>query len=281
MTSSESGIDVTRHPAIRSTLHAGVILITLVLGLAPCLARSEAPQETLEVATYEQAATLQIHQRFIKEAYLRQGITTRYTVLPLLRAAKNANSGETDAMLMASTDVEANARSVVRVPEPLPDHHFRVVARNALPHDALPPDLGSYTVGYLRGIHPLERTFANKSEKLTVNSDFATLIELLILERVDLVALPELDARIVAERNPDVKLLDEPVYAFTTFHYLHQNHRDLAEPLAGAFRILKSDKTCLHRITQTVINNGSRPPDTLLAIVNDPDYQPICTAVQE
>ncbi|MFC4258154.1 hypothetical protein ACFOZ5_03805 [Marinobacter lacisalsi] len=274
---------MARHRTALNTLHTGILLTGMALLSGPCHASPgiRSGLETMEVATYEQSPTLQLYQRFIKEAYLRLGITTRYTDLPILRAAYSANEGRLDAILIASTGAEAGADNMVRVANPLPEMTFRLVARVDMPGETLPADLGPYSVAYIHGIHPLERQFADKKQTLTTNSNMATLAELLELKRVDLVALPSLEANLLVQRRQGLKVLQEPVYTFSVFHYVHQNHKDLAATLADTFRKLKHDG-CMEAITRVVMNNDlNASDDTLLDIVNAPDYQPLCPAASD
>lgn len=256
-----------------------MLLAAIVLASGPLPANADigTGPDTVNIATYEQTATLQLYQRFIKEAYLRLGITTRYTVLPTLRAVRATNQGELDAILIASIEAETGADSIVRVAEALPDLHFRVVARSDMPGETLPQDLGPYSVGYLRGIHPLERQFAEKTQKLPINSGFDSLIEILKLERIDLAALPSLEAEMLARQHQDLKVLREPVYTFTVFHYVHQDHKDLSASLAEIFRELKQDERCMERLSQAALNHDFHTDrDKLQDIVNAPDYKPLC-----
>lgn len=260
-------------------VRVAILLAAIVLasGTLPANADIGAHPDTVNIATYEQTATLQLYQRFIKEAYLRLGVTTRYTVLPALRAVRATDQGDLDAILIASIEAETGADSIVRVAEALPDLHFRVVARSDMPVETLPEDLGPYYVGYLRGIHPLERQFDEKTRKLPINGGFDTLIEILKLERIDLAALPSLEAEMLARQHQELKILRAPVYTFTVFHYVHQDHKGLSASLAEIFRELKQDERCMERLSQVALNHDlDTDRDKLRDLVNAPDYEPLC-----
>lgn len=274
---------MTRRPAILNPgMNIGVLLAGILLASWPLHASAgNGPgPDHMKIATYEQTATLQFYQRFIKEAYLHLGITTRFTVMPTLRALHATNQGEQDAVLMVSTEAETGANHVVRVAEPLPRLDFRVLARANMPGDTLPADLGPYSVGYLRGIHPLERQFADKTQKLTINGDFDTLLEILELERIDLVVLPGLEAEMLAMRHQELKALRAPVYTFAVFHYVHQDHTGLAPSLATIFREMKQNRLCMATLSEIAHNQDFREdPNTFQDIVNAHDYKPLCPMV--
>lgn len=70
---------MTRLPAILNPVKIGMLLAGILLASGPLPARADSGvgPDSMNIATYEQTATLQLYQRFIKEAYLRLGTATQ------------------------------------------------------------------------------------------------------------------------------------------------------------------------------------------------------------
>lgn len=233
-------------------IYCGFLLAGVLLFTAPLLAGERAePEADFRVATYQQSATVRLYQRFVAEAYHRLGYTVVFDEMSPRRGVYALGSGAVDALLMATPDVESTRNRVIRVQEALPASRFELLALAVFPRDSLPDDFGSYRLGHMQGIQPLERWLKDQ-ETETVNRGFDQLLSLLLRQRVDVIAVPaqEVDGLIARSEQPLRPLLS-PVLEVDTFHYLRGRHKQLAPELAGAIRQLKRER-CFERLTRAM-----------------------------
>lgn len=231
----------------RGWLCVGALLLS-----EPLLAEEgEEPAADFRVATYEQSVTVRLYQRFIAEAYHRLGYTVVFNTMSPRRGVYALGSGAVDALLMATPAVESSRNRIVRVQEALPLNRFELLTLAEFPQDSLAEDFGSYRIGFIQGIHPLERWLEGQ-EVETVNRGFDQLLSLLLRKRVDVIAVPapEVDGLMERSEQP-LKPLLSPVLEVDTYHYLRGRHKQLAPELATAILQLKQER-CAERLARAL-----------------------------
>lgn len=180
----------------------------------------------------------------LKEAFQRIGVSIKISSLPAERALINVNQGIDDGLFVKIAGIEESYPNLIMVPEKICDYDFAAFTKNPSIRingwDSLKP----YNVGYLRGWKMYEANIKEAKSVTNVKDDDA-LIELLINDRVDIIAYELLEMKVRKKKMNLTGIITlEPLLAKKEmFCYLNKKHSKLVPGLVKALKDMKDDGT--------------------------------------
>src|SRR5579859_6204842 len=177
---------------------------------------------------------------FLTEAYRRIGVAIEAHPYPPGRSVELANRGEVDAEAARVPDAMGGMGQLIAVPEPLGRGDAYVYTTGAqLPVDGWESLRGLRLCVMVGDLITMKRTETMTRE---ISHDGASQFRMLAKGRCE-AAISDGAAWLMIDRQHlgHFRMMEKPLQSFPIYHYVNRRHSDLVQPLAEAFRALKSE----------------------------------------
>lgn len=169
----------------------------------------------------------------LREAYAKLGIDIQVRKLPGKRALMMSKHGLSDGELIRIKGTDERHPNLLYIPIPL--IYFEGVAFSTNSITLKSPGwkgVKPYRLGVLRGVQFSEKP-TREMNRVQVDQ-LPELFKMLLSSRIDLAIYDRLDGEIFLAHNPEfsaVKELAPPIVKMPLYHYLHESHEALVEPI--------------------------------------------------
>lgn len=204
-----------------------VILILLLSGGFS----SEVGAETLVFSSGHKHSMNSATLRVLEKAYRKLDISIELDKVPVARSIHIADAGVVDGELFRGKELGADHGNLIRIPVELFSGELTVFTKNYDIDIAGWDSLRGYRVGSHLGVKEIE------AQSGDVDTIFGTrpesLFEMLKRGRLDFVILPRhVGLAILSEiKLTEIKVLSPALECYGLYHYLHNKHLDLVEPI--------------------------------------------------
>lgn len=210
-----------------------IFCILLCLSLS---AKLQAKELTFSVG---QGAIIQeISALVLREAYSELGIAIAIKVMPNARALKAANKGQVDGDVSRIKGINKRFKHLLAIPVEINYLEAYGFSKNKNIKPRQWSDLLNYRVVSVLGIRFVEKNFKKHGIEASYVPSFAQAMTLVARERADVAVFPDIVGLTAIEKaqTPAVKMRGAPLIRLGLFHYLHQNHAELVEPLTQVLK---------------------------------------------
>ncbi len=184
------------------------------------------------------------HPVFIRvsQAYKNLGYDLKLETMPLARLEIEAAKGDLIGGNLAAPVAAARLiPQLVQVPVPI--YQLELTAFVAQPDETIRQwsDLREKRVVYLTGMLPVEQQLEQQGiQRKTGVMSMVQALQFVAKGRMDVAVLPRAEAEFVLRQMPDlpVRPLSPPLAVLPLYHYIHQKHQTLVEPLTRQLRQL-------------------------------------------
>lgn len=174
----------------------------------------------------------QVGTQILTEAYSRLNIELDFSVLPAGRVLRLASQGELDGEVARTIIIEKTNNTLIRINVPI---HTIVASLYAMRNVSIdsPNRLRDLDVICVRGLRKLELLAEKIGFTCIFSRNHAQGLEMLKKGRADiLVGLEDFMEHLTLDDTEGaVKRVYENFDSATLYHYLHQRHADLVEPI--------------------------------------------------
>ncbi len=199
-----------------------------------------AAEPPLRISTLLEAdpSTL-VAERVLREAYRQLGRELQVLSMPGERSLLSANAGDTDGELYRRAGIERLYPHLLRVPVALLQYEVVAFTRRSDVQVSGWESLRPYRLGFVKGIKIIEENTRGMEQE-----PVATLQQAFVkmeLGRSDLVISNRLSgvASLRQHGLKGVRVLTPPLASFPVFHYLHERHEALVQPLTEVLQGLE------------------------------------------
>lgn len=213
----------------------GLLLWTLSMQVGADRANTLTP---LSVAVINDVPSTTAALNILEQAYQEHGYLPVSVTMPSRRALMESNAGTVDAELFRIAGIERSFPNLVRVPYPILRGRVYVIRHQDATSSFHPGLLANTPVAMLRGVIIEEQTAASLGMMPVYVDSYAQILAMVQRQRVPYGLFSE-----IADISPfgpldwdQVQLVPQPVNEFELFHYLHQRHQELVDPLADSLR---------------------------------------------
>lgn len=196
----------------------------------------------------------------VREAFSRLGREARVAVYERAseRAIRNAAEGIDDGIALRIKGLDEKYPHLLFVPEKVMDNDFVAIAARPDIEVRGFSDLRPFSVGYILGWQVFDRHLGEGGNATQVKSA-DQLFDLLERGRVDVVLYERWQGLQQArDRGIPARIQEPPLVRQEMFMYLHEKHRALVAPLAGALRAMKADGSYAAIAAETLIPLAGR-----------------------
>ncbi|MCE0760723.1 hypothetical protein LWH94_16145 [Marinobacter sp. G11] len=220
-----------------------MLLLLLIVADASCASgdvKSGQEQQTLNIAVIEDVPSVALGIRLLRAAYKELNIELVIHSFPSRRALLMAEQGVMDGDLFRVEAVGNDSESLVKVPYPLLEGQLFAVTREPVADWKASAQESPQLVAIRRGVIVEEMTAASSGLEPVPTASYAQVNELLERGRVSVALVSEIEGFSPMQHASWSKFHQhaEPVTTFTLYHYLHERHKDLIQPLARILRRL-------------------------------------------
>lgn len=219
------------------------MILMLLIAAGVCSASADVTTgragQTLNIAVIEDVPSVALGIRLLRAAYKELNIELVTHSFPSRRALLMAEQGVMDGDLFRVEAVGNDTESLVKVPYPLLEGQLFAVTREPVA-DWKASAQESQLVAIRRGVIVEEMTAASSGLEPVPTASYAQVNELLERGRVSVALVSEIEGFSPMQHASWSKFHQhaEPVTTFTLYHYLHERHKDLIQPLARILRRL-------------------------------------------
>lgn len=222
--------------AQKSRWHLVLCLCSLIL-----LAQHSVSDE-VRISTFEHdTIQVDVSIKVITKLYQRLGFNMTLVRFPGKRSLVEANQGRVDGELIRVKAASKLIPNLVRIPTEVGRLKGMALTKAGKPQVIGMGGLIGKKVGILRGVELTERITQNLP-RVVMNS-ISSLFQSLLLERVDVIIFPELDAEEyirVNELSDEVVINTVPIIEVPLYHFIHKSKPDLIQKMTKLLEKLES-----------------------------------------
>ena len=169
----------------------------------------------------------------ISQAYQNLGIEITRLDVPLIRVYQTVNQGTADAAMAGlPAQVEPRFPLLLKLPTPVFTTHYNAYGLDSSRVINSWEDLTHERVVTIRGYNTVSK--ALPEEHIIWVNDATQVVEMVLHRRVEIAVGLEYQMQSLFHTQPDKQLIQlnpQPLFSFSTFHYLHPKHAALVAPL--------------------------------------------------
>lgn len=201
-----------------------------LLGVLPALVILPLAAQPLRVATLPNSAYNAVGVPLIESLYREIGVEINTLEVPPARQARMMELGQLDAVVALPPGFNRQHPEYIRLEVPISSIKMMLFTTRTDLEWPLPPGL---SVGLLRGMSTSTRSRLPEGLQVVEVNNQSQMMRMVVRQRLDLVALPRIEglAAIEALGLDNVHIIGPAVSEVSVYHYLHERHRDLVEPL--------------------------------------------------
>ncbi|MCG8618172.1 MAG: hypothetical protein MI802_18315 [Desulfobacterales bacterium] len=196
-----------------------------------------ASPQTITISTFEEDTAVVRVSELLKKAYRRIGVEMTLARLPANRALIEANTGVlAEGELIRIGGLTRKFPNLIQVPVMIADFKISVFSKNIDFKVDGWQSLKPYHIAFKRGFKGMEKHAGNLNVTRVQSSE--TAMEILDLERVDIIVLPFLDGLVLRKKLnlPGIKILEPPLEQVQLYHYVHNSRKDTADKLGSVLK---------------------------------------------
>ncbi|TRW48745.1 hypothetical protein FM042_07105 [Aliidiomarina halalkaliphila] len=237
---------------MKHTIANGFIAGLCSLLIAMSAGSTHASEREIVIGTLSDVDSSHPTFQLVQEAYRRIGVSTRLLSLPYERSEYEANRGRiVDAELARTSEAETLFPNLVKIDVPLQPVTVTVFTSNPNLVVNSYRDLQNLRIDTVRGMQVVVSRLGDLpfTEVATIEQTFKRLES----GRSDVAVLPGDVASTVLERMDirGIYKLSPNLEELLLYHWLHQQHADLAEPLANALREVIQERDAQQRLSKS------------------------------
>ncbi|MCG8614318.1 MAG: transporter substrate-binding domain-containing protein [Pseudomonadales bacterium] len=171
----------------------------------------------------------------LQTVYIRFGFRLRVLRAPYKRLFVNGDRGMLDAIIMAPEVFRVHMKHLMQVPEPLVFSDVMAFSLHGVPEINAFSDLKDYRIGYLLAFETSEQLL--KGHTATAVRTYDQLFSMLLKGRVDIALGMQREVYRFVEQQPEFRVMKmhrTPMLRVPLFHFVHEKHHDIYQPLSDA-----------------------------------------------
>ncbi|MCG8637618.1 MAG: hypothetical protein MI863_27575 [Desulfobacterales bacterium] len=203
------------------------IFITITGFSGPALATS-----AITISTFEEDTAVVRASQLLEKAYENIGVEMKLIRFPANRALVEADNGDlSEGELIRIGGLSRQFHNLIQVPVMIAKFKISVFSKDIdFPVNGW-QSLQPYQIAFKRGFKGMEKHADNLNVTRVTSS--GTAMEMLSLDRIELIVLPYLDGLVLRKQLnlPQIRVLNPPLEQVNLYHYIHKKNKEIADRL--------------------------------------------------